>query len=70
MNSVLLLAEMDVQTWTYIIVGITFTLYISIAIYSRAGSTKEFYVAGGGVSPLANGMATAADWMSLSLIHI
>lgn len=45
-------------------VGITFTLYIGIAIWSRAGSTKEFYVAGGGVSPLANGMATAADWMS------
>jgi cation/acetate symporter len=45
-------------------VGVTFTLYIGIAIWSRAGSTKEFYVAGGGVSPLANGMATAADWMS------
>lgn len=55
---------MDVQTWTYIIVGLSFTLYIGIAIWSRAGSTKEFYVAGGGVSPLANGMATAADWMS------
>lgn len=55
---------MDVQTWTYIIVGLTFSLYIGIAIWSRAGSTKEFYVAGGGVSPLANGMATAADWMS------
>ncbi|WP_308992308.1 sodium:solute symporter family protein [Mariniflexile litorale] len=55
---------MGVQNWTYIIVGITFTLYIGIAIWSRAGSTKEFYVAGGGVSPLANGMATAADWMS------
>ncbi len=55
---------MDVLTWTYIIVGITFSLYIGIAIWSRAGSTKEFYVAGGGVSPLANGMATAADWMS------
>lgn len=55
---------MDVKTWTYIIVGITFTIYIGIAIWSRAGSTKEFYVAGGGVSPLANGMATAADWMS------
>ncbi|MDG1042070.1 MAG: cation acetate symporter [Flavobacteriaceae bacterium] len=55
---------MPVQTWTYILVGITFTLYIGIAIWSRAGSTKEFYVAGGGVSPLANGMATAADWMS------
>ena len=55
---------MSVQVWTYIIVGITFALYIGIAIWSRAGSTKEFYVAGGGVSPLANGMATAADWMS------
>ncbi len=55
---------MDVQTWTYIIVGITFALYIGIAIWSRAGSTKDFYVAGGGVPPLANGMATAADWMS------
>lgn len=55
---------MDVQTWTYLLVGITFTLYIGIAIWSRAGSTNDFYVAGGGVSPLANGMATAADWMS------
>lgn len=55
---------MDVKIWTYIIVGITFAIYIGIAIWSRAGSTKEFYVAGGGVSPLANGMATAADWMS------
>ena len=55
---------MSVQLWTYLLVGITFTLYIGIALWSRAGSTKEFYVAGGGVSPLANGMATAADWMS------
>ncbi len=55
---------MDVQTWTYIIVGITFAVYIGIALWSRAGSTGEFYVAGGGVPPLANGMATAADWMS------
>ncbi|HEV7350217.1 sodium:solute symporter family protein [Telluribacter sp.] len=55
---------MDVKIWTYIIVGLSFALYIGIAIWSRAGSTKEFYVAGGGVSPLANGMATAADWMS------
>lgn len=55
---------MDVQNWTFIIVGITFALYIGIAIWSRASSTKDFYVAGGGVSPLANGMATAADWMS------
>ncbi len=55
---------MDILTWTYIIVGITFAIYIGIAIWTRAGSTKEFYVAGGGVSPLANGMATAADWMS------
>lgn len=55
---------MDVQTLTFIIVGFTFAIYIGIAIWSRAGSTKDFYVAGGGVSPLANGMATAADWMS------
>ncbi|MGF1636891.1 MAG: sodium:solute symporter family protein [Cyclobacteriaceae bacterium] len=55
---------MDVQGWTYLIVGITFMIYIGIAFWSKAGSTKEFYVAGGGVSPLANGMATAADWMS------
>ena len=55
---------MDIQTWTYIIVGFTFALYIGIAIWSRAGSTKEFYVAGGGVHPVANGLATAADWMS------
>ncbi len=55
---------MSVQLWTYLIVGLTFALYIFIAIKSKAGSTKEFYVAGGGVSPLANGMATAADWMS------
>ncbi|MDG1697527.1 MAG: cation acetate symporter, partial [Polaribacter sp.] len=55
---------MSIQIWTWILVGITFALYIGIAIWSRAGSTKEFYVAGGGVSPLANGLATAADWMS------
>ena len=55
---------MDVKTWTYLIVGITFAAYIGIAIWSRAKSTNEFYVAGGGVSPIANGMATAADWMS------
>ena len=55
---------MSVQIWTYLIVGLTFGLYIYIAIRSKAASTKEFYVAGGGVSPLANGMATAADWMS------
>ncbi|MBL4655296.1 MAG: cation acetate symporter [Bacteroidia bacterium] len=55
---------MDIQTWTFIIVGLSFALYIGIAIWSRATSTKEFYVAGGEVSPLANGMATAADWMS------
>ncbi|QDV09086.1 Cation/acetate symporter ActP [Planctomycetes bacterium Poly30] len=55
---------MDVQTWTFLIVGVTFALYIGIAIKTRAGSTKDFYVAGGGVPPLANGMATAADWMS------
>ncbi len=55
---------MTLQLWTWILVGITFALYIGIAIWSRASSTKEFYVAGGGISPLANGLATAADWMS------
>jgi len=55
---------MDLQTLTYIVVGLTFAVYIGIAIWARAGSTKEFYVAGGGVHPVANGMATAADWMS------
>jgi cation/acetate symporter len=55
---------MDVQAWTYLIVGITFALYIGIAFWSRAVSTKDFYVASGGVPPVANGMATAADWMS------
>lgn len=55
---------MEILTWTYILIGISFALYIGIAIWSRAGSTQEFYIAGGGVSPLANGMATAADWMS------
>ncbi|WP_417440270.1 sodium:solute symporter family protein [Idiomarina sp.] len=55
---------MDIQTLTFIIVGLTFALYIGIAIWSRAGSTNDFYVASGGVNPIANGMATAADWMS------
>jgi len=55
---------MSVQVWTWILVGVSFALYFGIAIWARAGSTKEFYVAGGSVSPLANGMATAADWMS------
>ncbi len=55
---------MDIQTWTYIIVGLTFSLYIGISFWAKAGSTSEFYVAGAGVSPFANGMATAADWMS------
>ncbi len=64
MNSILLAESIGVQNWTYILVGVTFAIYIGIAIWTRAGSTKEFYVAGGGVSPLANGMATAADWMS------
>ena len=59
-----LFIELNVQEWTYIIVGLTFSLYIGIAIWSRVQTTKEFYVAGAGVSPLANGMATAADWMS------
>lgn len=55
---------MDVQQWTFVFVGLTFALYIAIAILSRAGNTSEFYVAGKGVPPLANGLATAADWMS------
>ena len=55
---------MSLQLWIWLMVGVTFTLYIGIAIWSKAGSTKEFYVAGSGVSPIANGMATAADWMS------
>ena len=55
---------MDLKTLTYLVVGATFALYIGIAIWARAGTTKEFYVAGTGVHPIANGMATAADWMS------
>ena len=55
---------MDVQLLTFLIVGASFALYIAIAVWARAGSTQEFYVAGGGVHPIANGMATAADWMS------
>jgi cation/acetate symporter len=55
---------MDIRTWTFIAVGGTFALYIAIAIWARASSTRDFYVAGGGVHPVANGMATAADWMS------
>jgi len=55
---------MDAQFWTYLLVGVTFSLYIGIAIWSRAQSTKEFYIAGGGIHPVLNGMATAADWMS------
>ncbi|MFK8105090.1 MAG: sodium:solute symporter family protein [Saprospiraceae bacterium] len=55
---------MGILTWTWILVGISFSLYIGIAIWARAGSSKDFYVAGGGVPPIINGMATAADWMS------
>jgi cation/acetate symporter len=55
---------MGILLWTWILVGITFALYIAIAIWARAGSSKEFYIAGGGVPPIMNGMATAADWMS------
>jgi len=55
---------MSVQAWTFVLVGLSFALYIGVAILSRAGSTKEFYVAGGRVHPVLNGMATAADWMS------
>ena len=55
---------MSVLAWTYLLVGLSFALYIGIALYSRASHTRDFYVAGGGVSPVVNGMATAADWMS------
>ena len=55
---------MDQTIWNFIFIGITFGVYVGIAIWSRAGSTKEYYTANGGVSPFANGMATAADWMS------
>jgi len=55
---------MDLQTLIYLFVGLSFALYIGIAIWAKAATTKDFYVAGGGVHPIANGMATAADWMS------
>jgi len=55
---------MSLQAITYLVVGLTFAIYIGIAIWSRAGSTSDFYVAGGGVHPVLNGMATGADWMS------
>ncbi|MBT0961460.1 sodium:solute symporter family protein [Denitromonas iodatirespirans] len=55
---------MDLKTLTFIVVGLSFALYIGVAIWARAGSTSDFYVAGGGVHPVINGMATAADWMS------
>ena len=55
---------MDLQTLTYIVVGATFALYIGIAIWAKASTTGEFYAAGRGIHPVANGMATAADWMS------
>jgi len=54
----------NVQAWTFLLVALSFALYIGVALWTRAGTTGEFYVAGGGVSPIANGMATAADWMS------
>ena len=55
---------MGLQSLTLTIVGITFAIYIGIAFWARARSTQEFYVAGGDINPIANGMATAADWMS------
>ncbi|NOQ87943.1 MAG: cation acetate symporter [Gammaproteobacteria bacterium] len=55
---------MELQTLTFIVVGFTFAIYIGIAFWARAGTTSEFYIAGGGIHPIANGMATAADWMS------
>ena len=61
---------MSILTWTYITVGLSFALYIGVAIWSRASSTSSFYVAGRGVPAFANGMATAADWMSAPLQRI
>ena len=55
---------MSLQTTIYLFVGLSFALYLGIAFWARAGSTSEFYVAGGGVHPVLNGMATGADWMS------
>ncbi len=55
---------MDLHTLTFIVVGFTFAVYIAIAIWARAGTTKEFYIAGGGIKSWQNGMATGADWMS------
>jgi cation/acetate symporter len=55
---------MDIRSWTFVIVGITFAIYIGIAIYTRVSSTKGFYVAGHGVPAIFNGMATGADWMA------
>ncbi|MFP4071445.1 MAG: cation acetate symporter, partial [Desulfovibrionales bacterium] len=55
---------MSIQAWTYLMVIVTFGIYMSIAYYSRVKDTKGFYVAGAGVPPMANGLATAADWMS------
>jgi len=55
---------MELQGLIYLFVGLSFALYIGIAIWAKAGSTKEFYIAGGGVHPVLNGMATGADWMS------
>ncbi len=55
---------MSLQATIYLVVGLSFALYIGIAIWARAGSTSEFYAAGGQVNPVMNGMATAADWMS------
>lgn len=55
---------MSVQAWTFVMIGLSFAIYIGVAIWSRASSTGEFYIAGAGVPPVVNGMATAADWMS------
>ena len=61
---------MSTQTWTYLLVGLTFLVYIIIAIVARAGSTKEFYVAGGGVNPIANGMATKLNLNQVMKMHL
>ena len=60
---------MSLQALTYLFVGFSFAIYIAIAIWSRAKSTNDFYIAGKEVNPVANGMATAADWMSACLLY-
>ena len=60
---------MNVQAWTFVMVALSFALYIGVALWSKARSTGDFYVAGSNVHPVVNGMATAADWMSAASFH-